>query len=201
MASTTIHLQTANTLETDSLLNACGASYEDVAQFVNSEQIREQILLQLKMHLQNIDNWNEYPTCQRQICTMWNFLTALLYHHSKQLNNELPIYIYGRSMCEWSTPGSWQRQYCTFRTIVTKSYVKDEIKCCTTVTLNVLKKRWRIVQYLTNQFSNKWKKEYAQLLQSRCMWPRVIKEVKVNYIVIVKEQNLCLKLCQAKMVL
>lgn len=52
------------------------------------------------------------------------------------------------------------------------------------------RKGWRRVQYLANEYWNRWKKEYAQLLQCRTKWPSFTKNVKVNDIVIVKEQNL-----------
>lgn len=51
-------------------------------------------------------------------------------------------------------------------------------------------KMWWRVHYLPNEFWNRWKRQYTQLLQSRSKWPTVIKNVKVNETVIVKKQNL-----------
>ena len=52
------------------------------------------------------------------------------------------------------------------------------------------KKRWRRVQYLANEFWNKWKKEYVQSLQLRQKWTKPRRNIQVNDIVIVKDPNL-----------
>ena len=51
------------------------------------------------------------------------------------------------------------------------------------------KKRWRRVQYLTNEFWNRWRKEYIQSLQVRQKWISNKRNVRVNDIVIVKDEN------------
>lgn len=50
-----------------------------------------------------------------------------------------------------------------------------------------LQKRWRRVQYLTNEFWTRWKKEYLLNLQSRQKWYRNRRNMKVNDIVLLQE--------------
>ena len=53
-----------------------------------------------------------------------------------------------------------------------------------------LNKRWRRVQYLANEFWNRWKKEFVQSLQPRQKWIAVRRNLQVNDIVIVMDENL-----------
>ena len=48
-----------------------------------------------------------------------------------------------------------------------------------------LSKRWRCVQYLANEFWNRWKKEFLQSLQPRQKWIAVRRNLQVNDVVIV----------------
>ena len=52
------------------------------------------------------------------------------------------------------------------------------------------KKRWRHVQYLTEQFWNRWSREYLQTLQTRQKWSQKRRNLQVDDIVIVCETNL-----------
>lgn len=53
-----------------------------------------------------------------------------------------------------------------------------------------LSKRWRRVQYLANEFRNRWKKEFLQSLQLRQKWIPVQRNLQVDDIVIVKDESL-----------
>ena len=53
-----------------------------------------------------------------------------------------------------------------------------------------LRKWWRRVQYLANQFWSRWKKEYMQLIQSRSKWVKLRRDLQVGDIVIRKEEML-----------
>ncbi|KAK7933319.1 hypothetical protein WMY93_004215 [Mugilogobius chulae] len=52
------------------------------------------------------------------------------------------------------------------------------------------RKRWRRVQYLTEQFWSRWKKEYLLNISTRQKWHVPRRNVKVNDIVIIKDEML-----------
>ncbi|XP_032425350.1 uncharacterized protein LOC116724101 isoform X2 [Xiphophorus hellerii] len=52
-----------------------------------------------------------------------------------------------------------------------------------------LRKRWRQVQFLANEFWTRWKKEYLLTLQQRQIWQRNKRNAKLNDIVILQEDN------------
>ncbi|KAK3749896.1 hypothetical protein QZH41_005809 [Actinostola sp. cb2023] len=51
------------------------------------------------------------------------------------------------------------------------------------------RKRWRHVQHLTNEFWHRWKKEYLLTLQRRQKWSRHRKDLAINDVVIIKDDN------------
>lgn len=53
-----------------------------------------------------------------------------------------------------------------------------------------LRRRWRRVQYLAEEFWSRWRKEYLLNLQERQKWHKIHRNAKVNDIVIVKDENL-----------
>lgn len=52
-----------------------------------------------------------------------------------------------------------------------------------------VRKRWRRVQYLTNEFWSRWRKEFLLSLQERQKWTRPRRNLHVDDIVIVKDVN------------
>ncbi|XP_028327214.1 uncharacterized protein LOC114478373 [Gouania willdenowi] len=50
-----------------------------------------------------------------------------------------------------------------------------------------LRKRWRRVQYLANEFWHRWRKEYLLSLQQRQKWQKTRRNAKVNDIVIMQD--------------
>ncbi|KAK7925240.1 hypothetical protein WMY93_007550 [Mugilogobius chulae] len=52
-----------------------------------------------------------------------------------------------------------------------------------------LRKRWRRVQYLANEFWHRWKKEYLLSLQQRQKWHKIKRNAKVNDIVIIQDDT------------
>jgi hypothetical protein len=52
-----------------------------------------------------------------------------------------------------------------------------------------LRKRWRKVQHLANEFWSRWKKEYMLNLQERQKWHKTRRNAQVNDIVIVQDDN------------
>ena len=51
------------------------------------------------------------------------------------------------------------------------------------------RKRWRRVQFLANEFWKRWRKDYLQSLQSRQKWIATRRNLQVDDIVIVKDDN------------
>ena len=52
------------------------------------------------------------------------------------------------------------------------------------------RKRWRRVQYLANEFWNKWKKEYVHMLQERQKWKKPQRNMEIGDIVILKDEDI-----------
>ncbi|XP_026206573.1 uncharacterized protein LOC113156001 [Anabas testudineus] len=52
-----------------------------------------------------------------------------------------------------------------------------------------LRKRWRKVQYLANEFWSRWKKEYLLNQQQRQKWHKGRRNAKINDIVLVQDDN------------
>ncbi|XP_055056153.1 uncharacterized protein [Misgurnus anguillicaudatus] len=52
-----------------------------------------------------------------------------------------------------------------------------------------LRKRWRKVQYLANEFWHRWKREYLLSLQQRQKWQKTKRNAKVNDIVILQDDT------------
>ncbi|XP_023807775.1 uncharacterized protein LOC111946875 [Oryzias latipes] len=52
-----------------------------------------------------------------------------------------------------------------------------------------LRKRWRRVQFLANEFWSRWKKEYLLNLQQRQKWHKAHRNSKVNDIVILQDES------------
>lgn len=52
-----------------------------------------------------------------------------------------------------------------------------------------LRKRWRRVQFLANEFWQRWKREYILNLQQRKKWQRTSRNSQVNDIVILQDDN------------
>lgn len=50
-----------------------------------------------------------------------------------------------------------------------------------------LRKRWKRVQFLSNEFWNRWRKEYLLSLQQRSKWNKDRRNAKVNDIVLLQD--------------
>ena len=52
-----------------------------------------------------------------------------------------------------------------------------------------LRKRWRRVQHLANTFWKRWKREFLMTLQQRSKWNEEKRNLQVNDIVLLKDEN------------
>lgn len=52
-----------------------------------------------------------------------------------------------------------------------------------------MRRHWRRVQYLCNLFWLRWKREYLPTLQERTKWNKVKRNLKVNDVVLVRDEN------------
>ena len=52
-----------------------------------------------------------------------------------------------------------------------------------------VRKRWRWVQYLAEQFWGRWRKEYLSSLSSRAKWSTTRRNIKVGDVVLVKDED------------
>ena len=57
-----------------------------------------------------------------------------------------------------------------------------------------LKRRWRRVQHIANEFWSRWRKEYLQNLQCRNKWQKNQRNFQINDVVIIKDVFRCQKL-------
>ena len=53
-----------------------------------------------------------------------------------------------------------------------------------------LRKKWRRVQYMLNQFWTRWRKEFLQTLQSRQKWVTPKRNLEIGDIIIVRDENI-----------
>lgn len=51
-------------------------------------------------------------------------------------------------------------------------------------------KRWRQVQQLANEFWTRWRREYLQELQARAKWNKIKRNLKINDIVLLKDEDM-----------
>jgi len=136
---------------------------------------------------------------ERQIRSVRNVLSLLLHQHGSQLNDESLRTL----MCEAAA-------IVNSRPLTTQN-LSDPLSLnpltpnhLLTMKSKVLlpppgnfqrtdlysRKYWRRVQYLANQFWERWRKEYLQNLQIRKKWSRPIRNHKVGDIVLVIDENL-----------
>ena len=136
---------------------------------------------------------------ERQIRTVRNILTALLSHHGTQLDDE--------SLCTFFTEAEVIVN-CRPLTVDDLANADGPVPLapCQLLTMKssvVLpppgvfqradlysRKRWRRVQYLANEFWNKWKADYLQSMQTRQKWVKARRNMAVDDVVIVKDDSL-----------
>ncbi|XP_066920334.1 uncharacterized protein [Clytia hemisphaerica] len=54
---------------------------------------------------------------------------------------------------------------------------------------DLIRRRWRRVQHIANEFWSRWRKEYLQTLQRRSKWQHKIRNFSIDDVVLLKETN------------
>ena len=222
LVSRAVHIEIANSLETDSFLNALRrfiARHGPVREirsdngtnFVGAErELREAIKemnhdeITEKLRQQQID-WKFNPPAashmggvwERHIRTVRRILATLLREHAGRLDdkslhtlmcevesivNSRPLTVISSDV-EDPLPLS-PSQILTMRTSIVLpppgQFQRNDV---------YMRRRWRRVQYLCNLFWSRWKREYLPTLQQRPKWNQTKRNLEVNDIVLIKDEN------------
>lgn len=135
---------------------------------------------------------------ERQIRTIRSVLTSILDHSSKRLDiSSLRTYLYevmaiinSRPLTHLLSDPTAPQPLTPNHILTMKSsvvlpppgeFVKEDL---------YLRKRWRKVQYLANEFWTRWKREYLLNLQQRNKWYKTQRNAKINDIVILMDNSL-----------
>lgn len=226
LVSRAVHIEVAHSLDTDSFLNAyrrfvsrrgpvrhlrsdqgtnfVGAKNElDMCvQQLNHDKLRAEMLkdncdwIDFKMNVPQASHMG--GVWERQIRSVRSVMTALLYQHGHQLDDESlltfmteaeaiinsrPLTVNTQSdpdVVEPLTPNHLLTMKSKIVLPPPGIFQKTDMYC---------RKRWRRVQYLANEFWHRWKREYVQSLQVRNKWIKPKRDIQIDDIVIVKDDN------------
>ena len=222
LVSRAVHIEVANSLETDSFLNALrrfitrrgpvheirsdngtnfvGATRElrEAMDEMNHNEITE------KLRQRQID-WKFNPPAashmggvwERQIRTTRRILNTLLREHGNRLDDEslhtlmyeVESIINSRPITSTSSDSKdpyplSPSQILTMKTSIVLppagKFQRHDV---------YMRRRWRRVQYLCNLFWSRWKREYLPTLQQRPKWNQQKRNMKVNDVVLIKDEN------------
>ena len=214
MASHAIHIETANSLETDAFTNAlrrfqaerspvrqlrsdCGTNFigahrelKEGLEEMNENKIRARLLedncewIWFKVNPPSASHMG--GSWERQIRTVRNILASMLEESERQLDDE-----------------SFQTLMKEIQAIVNSRPLALTPNHLLTIKTKVLmlppgvflredlylRKRWRRVQHLANLFWEKWRKEFLQGLQLRKKWTKPQRNLQKGDIVMLKDEN------------
>ncbi|KAK3721854.1 hypothetical protein QZH41_002277 [Actinostola sp. cb2023] len=226
MASRAIHLEIANSLDTDSFINAYRRFVsrrgpirqlrsDQGTNFVGARRQLKEALAEMDQDsvkaelLKDNCDWIEFkmnvPSAshmggawERQIRTVRNVLSSLLQDNGAQLDDESlrtlmceaeaivnsrPLTVDQLTDPESSGPLT-PNHLLTMKSRVLLappgSFQSADLYCT---------RRWRRVQHLVNEFWSRWRKEYLVSLQQRQKWTYSRRNLRVDDIVIVKDDN------------
>ena len=227
MASRAIHLETANSLETDSFINALrrfisrrgpirqlrsdmgtnfvGARKELIQALaeMDQEKVKAELLEEqcdwfaFKMNVPAASHMG--GAWERQIRSVRNVLSCLLQDNGKQLDDEslrtlmcdaeAVVNSHPLTVNQLADPDSLSpltpNHLLTMKSKVVLaspgSFQPADVYC---------RKRWRRVQHLANEFWTRWKKEFLLSLQQRQKWTRDRRNLLVDGVVMIKDDNL-----------
>ena len=221
-----VHIETAVSMTTDSFVNALrrfialrgsvrvlrsdrgtnfiGAERElaEAVSEMDDKQI-EQFLLQEGCNFSfktNVPHASHMGgVWERQIRSVRNVLSSLLYHHGKQLDDEslrtfmceAAAVVNSRPLTVQNTNDPMSLEPLSPNHLLTMKskllmpppgqFQRPDLYC---------RKRWRRVQYLANEFWIRWRKEYLQNLQTRSKWQGKKRNAQVGDIVLISDDNL-----------
>ena len=135
---------------------------------------------------------------ERQIRTIRGIMTSLLRDHSSKLDDEsfrtllceAECIVNSRPLTTENVGDASSEVLTPNHLLIMKSKVvlpppgvfqKEDLYC---------RKRWRAVQYLSNQFWTRWRKEYLSILQERRKWASPKRNFRVDDVVLRKEDNI-----------
>ena len=136
-------------------------------------------------------------TWERMIHTVRGVLSALLQRHGQQLNDELlhtflieaEAIVNSRPLSFIESDTDVIQPLSPMQLLTLKAstmlpppgdFVQEDVYC---------RRRWRRVQYLSNQFWSKWRSEYVHSLQQRNKWHRPQRNVSCGDIVLLVDDN------------
>lgn len=226
LASRAVHLEVANSLSTDSFLNAyrrfigrrgpvrqlrsdqgtnfVGARNElqQALSTLDHNKIRQELVktncdwIDFKMNVPEASHMG--GVWERQIRTVRNVLASLLTQHASQLDDETlrtfmveaeaivncrPLTvdtINSPQMPEPLTPNHLLTMKSKVILFPPGEFQRADIYS---------RKRWRRVQFLADEFWRRWRKDYLQSLQPRQKWQTKRRNLQVDDVVIVKNEN------------
>jgi len=227
MASRAIHLETANSLETDSFINALRRFInrrgpirqlrsDRGTNFVGARNELTQALAEMDQEkiktklLEEQCDWFSFKmnvpvashmggVWERQIRSARNVLSSLLQDNGKQLDDESLSTLMSEAEAivnsrlltvnQLADPDSSSpltpNHLLTMKSKVVLAppgaFQPADVYC---------RKRWRRVQHLANEFWTRWKKEFLLSLQQRQKWTRPRRNLLVDDIVLIKDENL-----------
>ena len=192
-------------LRSDQGLNFIGAMNElqQAISEIDNDRIREELLtnncdwVEFKVNVPHASHMG--GVWERQIRSVRNVLASILERHGTQLDDEsLRTFMVEAEAivnCRPLTIDTINSSQCpepltTNHLLTMKSKVVMPPPGDFQQADLYLSKRWRRVQYLANEFQNRWKKEFLQSLQLRQKWIPVQRNLQVDDIVIVKDESL-----------
>ena len=223
IASPAIHLETANTLDTSSFINAyrrfvsrrgpvrqlrsdrgtnfvgCKNELQAALSEMDQERIRSYLLeyncdwLNFQMNVPQASHMG--GVWERQIRSVRNVLDVLLDNHGSQLDDEslrtllieAEAIVNSRPLAPESSDTLEPLTPSLLLTQKSRVLLPPPGKFSSVDLYS--RRRWRRVQHLANEFWDRWRKEFLQVLQTRQKWIKPSRNLRIGDIVLLKEDD------------